>query len=79
MDQEWDFGNPDFSFMQFRSNLVFRWEYKLGSTIYAVWSHDRTNWENEFNPVGDITGDLFNVKGNHVFRTLLGNKNANKS
>ena len=65
------FYNPDFSFMQFRSNLVFRWEYKLGSTIYAVWSHDRTNWEGVYNPIGDITGDLFDVRGNHVFMVKL--------
>ncbi|MCK4751248.1 MAG: hypothetical protein KAT15_29520, partial [Bacteroidales bacterium] len=43
--ETWNFGNPDFSFMQFRSNLVFRWEYKLGSTLYLVWAHDRSGWE----------------------------------
>lgn len=65
------FGNPDFSFMQFRSNVVFRWEYKLGSTLYLVWSHDRTGWQSEYNPVRDITGDLFKIKGNHVFMVKL--------
>ncbi len=30
--------NPDFSFVQFRSNLVLRWEYKPGSEFYLVWS-----------------------------------------
>ena len=30
------FDNPDFTFSQFRSNMVFRWEYKLGSVIYLV-------------------------------------------
>ncbi|MCK4745478.1 MAG: carbohydrate binding family 9 domain-containing protein [Bacteroidales bacterium] len=65
------FNNPDFSFMQFRSNLVFRWEYKLGSTLYIVWSHDRSGWESVYNPVRDITGDLFGIKGNHVFMVKL--------
>ena len=65
------FRNPDFSFMQFRSNLVFRWEYKLGSTLYVVWSHDRSGWESVYNPVRDITGDLFKIKGNHVFMVKL--------
>ena len=65
------FHNPDFSFMQFRSNLVFRWEYKLGSTLYVVWSHDRSGWESVYNPVRDITGDLFKIKGNHVFMVKL--------
>jgi hypothetical protein len=61
------FDNPDFSFIQFRSNLVFRWEYKLGSTIYLVWSHDRSGWESAYNPISEIAGDLFGLKGNHVF------------
>jgi hypothetical protein len=65
------FGNPDFSFMQFRSNLVLRWEYKLGSTLYLVWAHDRSGWENLYHPVGEITGDLFGIEGNNVFMIKL--------
>jgi hypothetical protein len=61
------FGNPNFSFMQFRSNLVFRWEYKLGSTLYFVWAHDRSGWDPTYNPIGDIAGDLWGIKGNHIF------------
>lgn len=38
--------NPDFNFHQFRSNLVARWEYRLGSFIYLVWSSDRTESTN---------------------------------
>lgn len=34
------FDNPDFSFVQFRSNLVLRWEYIPGSEIFLVWSQD---------------------------------------
>jgi hypothetical protein len=37
------FGNPNFDFRQFRSNLVARWEYKPGSALYVVWSQDRTD------------------------------------
>ena len=40
------FHNPDFSFSQFRSNLVLRWEYLPGSQIYLVWSNERTYFEN---------------------------------
>ena len=39
------FANPDVSFRQFRSNLVLRWEYKPGSTLYLVWSEGRTGEE----------------------------------
>ena len=38
----YSFGNPNFSFKQFRSNLVVRWEYRPGSALYAVWSQGRT-------------------------------------
>ncbi len=36
------FENPDFSFYEFRSNLVVRWEYIPGSAAYLVWSQGRT-------------------------------------
>jgi hypothetical protein len=70
-NNSYSFGNPDFSFMQFRSNLVFRWEYKLGSTLYLVWAHDRSGFESLFNPVSDIMGDLFQQTGNHIFMVKL--------
>jgi Domain of unknown function (DUF5916) len=40
---KYDFENPDFSFRQFRSNLVMRWEYLPGSTIYLVWENNLTS------------------------------------
>jgi hypothetical protein len=48
--------NPDFTFREFRSNLVFRWEYRPGSNLYLVWSQARSG------SVGDGTfhfGDDF--------------------
>jgi hypothetical protein len=69
--ETWSFRNPDFSFTQFRSNLVLRWEYLSGSTLYFVWSHDRSGWESLYNPIGDLTGDLFGIKGNNVFMFKL--------
>ena len=41
---DYSFGNPDFSFVQFRSNLVLRWEYIPGSEIYLVWSQGVTGF-----------------------------------
>jgi hypothetical protein len=45
-DQFYDYSveNPDFSFSQFRSNLVAKWEYKPGSSVYFVWSNERTRY-----------------------------------
>lgn len=40
----YDYGdNPNFNFRQFRSNLVLRWEYRPGSTLFVVWSQGRTS------------------------------------
>jgi hypothetical protein len=30
-----------FNFKQFRSNVVFRWEYRPGSTLFLVWTQGR--------------------------------------
>lgn len=32
----------DFNYKQFRSNSVFRWEYRPGSTLFVVWQQGRT-------------------------------------
>ncbi len=34
----YEISNLDFNYRQFNSNLVVRWEYKTGSTLYLVWS-----------------------------------------
>ncbi len=67
----WNFANPDFSFSQFRSNLVFRWEYHPGSTLYLVWAHDRSDWQGAYNPISHMVGDLFQTGGNNVFMFKL--------
>lgn len=38
------FGNPDFSIRSLRSNLVLRWEYRPGSTVFLVWNHGRSGF-----------------------------------
>ena len=43
-----DSDNPDFNFKQFRSNLVFRWEFNPGSAIFLVWSRGATDYEEEY-------------------------------
>jgi len=68
-DSETDYtiSNPDFNFRQFRSNLVLRWQYSPGSTIYLVWSQERTGFEETgvFNYTSDVR-DLFNVYPTNV-------------
>ena len=60
--------NPDFNFKQFNSNLVIKWEFRPGSTLYLVWSQGRTDCISigDFSFKGDIK-DLFNVHPHNVF------------
>jgi hypothetical protein len=37
------FRDPSFNWEQLRSNLVLRWEYGPGSTLFLVWSQGRTS------------------------------------
>ena len=39
---DYSFDAPDFAFVQFRSNLVLRWEYIPGSELFLVWSQGIT-------------------------------------
>ena len=35
--------NRDFNTLSFRSNVVLRWEWRIGSTLYVVWQQDRAD------------------------------------
>ncbi len=67
--------NFDFSFVQVNINVVYRWEYRPGSTFYFVWTQGRNTYDerdyhtnpNDFNnSVGN--GELFK---NEPENTLL--------
>ena len=38
-------GNPDFNYKSLRGNAVLRWEYLPGSSLYIVWTHQKTDSE----------------------------------
>lgn len=64
--------NPNFNFQQFRSNLLFRWEYRAGSTLYLVWSQDRTNYD----PAGSFSfrngwNKMFDLHPKNIFMVKL--------
>ena len=66
---DFSFDDPDFSFVQFRSNLVVRWEYTPGSEIYLVWSQDLSQSGNpQENLYQDLNDNIFNnVKPQNIF------------
>ena len=41
---DYGFENPDFTWDEWLSNLVIRWEFLPGSTAYLVWSQTRNNY-----------------------------------
>jgi hypothetical protein len=43
-------GNPDFNLRSLRGNAVLRWEYMPGSTLFLVWTQDRS----QFDSIGDV-------------------------
>jgi hypothetical protein len=61
--------DPDFNILSFRSNVVLRWEWLRGSTLFLVWQQNRSSFENNGAIVGprdllhslDRPGDNFFV------------------
>jgi hypothetical protein len=64
----YSFGNPDFGFRQFRSNLVVRWEYRPGSALYVVWSQGRTSDDDRYD---DSLGDNFDALWRSTARNVF--------
>lgn len=64
----YQFDQPDFNKKVFLSNMVARWEYRPGSTIYLVWSQTRNQSiaNGSFDFRNDLT-DLFDNKPYNVF------------
>jgi hypothetical protein len=67
-------GDPGgFNVREFRSNVVFRWEYRAGSTLFLVWSQGRegSSAEEGGKSFGGDLGDLFRERANHTFLVKL--------
>jgi hypothetical protein len=64
---DYQFGKPDFRVKEFLSNLVVRWEYSPGSSLYLVWNQSKSG--QEMNGGLDFFRDineLFSVKGHNT-------------
>jgi hypothetical protein len=57
---DYSFSKPDFNFVQFRSNMVVRWEYRPGSELFLVWSEGNT-------------ADAFGELNTPIFQSLFNN------
>jgi hypothetical protein len=59
---------PNFNVMSFRSNMVLRWEWRPGSTLFLVWQQNRFGLEDptERARMGDLWNTL-SVEGDNYF------------
>jgi len=71
-DLNYSISNPDFNVKEFKSNLVVRWEYVPGSTIFLVWSQGRSGYDptGEFNLNQDMR-DLYDIHPHNIFLIKL--------
>ena len=58
-----------FNFKSLQSNVVFRWEYAPGSTLFAVWNHGRQGYDGTAgtNLFGGDVEDLFKLHPSNTF------------
>jgi len=67
-NSDYSFADPNYNFRQFRSNLVVRWEYSPGSTLFLVWSQGRTSSAaNGLFDYGQDMKELFKIEPHNVF------------
>ena len=67
-DDRFTLRNYDFNVRSYRSNVVLRWEWRPGSTLFVVWQQNRASRTDEGSHVG--VGDLFgsfSAPGDNIF------------
>jgi hypothetical protein len=66
------FYDPDFNFKSLRVNAIFRWEWRLGSTFYLVWTQNRQDYSNpgQFSPAHDIA-KMFTAPSNNILMARI--------
>ncbi len=66
------FSDPSFNFRSIRLNTVFRWEWRLGSTLYVVWTQQREDYETEGRLLlGHDLRSMFRAPGDNVFMVKM--------
>ena len=56
-DDVFSFERGDFSSLSFRTNLVLRWEWRPGSTLFLIWQQNQGDFESVTDPGGAGLGD----------------------
>jgi hypothetical protein len=68
----YSFDKRDFNFQEFLSNMVVRWEFNPGSSVYLVWSQTRSSSDSSGNLdlLNDL-GNLFSTENNQPHNVFL--------
>ncbi len=65
---DYQIDDPDFAFVQFRSNLVLRWEYIPGSEVFLVWTQGVSGLGDPRESLGtNLDGQILNQKLDNTF------------
>ena len=70
--ESFDIDDPNFNLRSLRGNAVLRWEFRPGSTLFLVWTQERSNEA----PIGDLDfrrdiDALFAADANNIFLVKL--------
>jgi hypothetical protein len=68
---DYSFDKTDFNVQEFLSNMVLRWEYNPGSSVYVVWSQTRNSSGTENPDLANDLGNLFNTSDNKPHNVFL--------
>ena len=66
-DDTFRLGDRDFNFKSLKVNMVLRWEYAAGSTVYVVWTQNRADQQNPGHfDLGRDMRSLLDASGEHI-------------
>jgi hypothetical protein len=72
LQYSYSFKDPNFNVREFLSNMVLRWEYNPGSTLYLVWSQNRHSRTTNGNfDLGHDLDRLFGTRPGNIFLVKL--------
>jgi hypothetical protein len=65
---DYTFSDRNFNYLDLQSTMVLRWEFKPGSTFFAVWTHGKNSWENTHSAsLSDDVDNLFSSVPHNIF------------
>jgi len=65
---DYSFPKSDFNFIDLQSNMIVRWEYRPGSTLFFVWTMGKQNYyDNHSTSVGNDVDNLLGSYPHNIF------------